>query len=513
MSQNGKGSLVLRPIAFAAFALLAAQCAQAADWNFTPRLILRETYSDNVTLAPTGQERSDFVTEVMPGFNLNAKGRRSQFNIDYTADWVTYARGTAGSNVQNSLNANGRAELKEDLLYLDARASIGNLSASAFGPQASNSIYATNNRTETRSYTISPYLRKRFQNFADVEARYAHDGVSSDTGGFATYNNDRFSLTANSGAAFTQVGWSGVYLRNQSSYSNLSSTNSDYANATLRYALSTQFALTGSVGYERYGYDFTTEEPKGASWSVGFAWQPSPRSSLAASAGRRFYGDAYSLNGVLRNRYTVWNASYDESITTTGAQLANSVSISTTTFLDQLFAASIPDAAQRAQAVDNYIRAAGLPATLAYRLPGLSNTFFLQKRTQASVGINISRSTVVLTAYNSINSPQSVAQGNSGLIANNNLLFAPDTRQTGLSALWTWRLAPLTTLNVNSQYYRTSSSAVDRVDHNELFTVGLSRQFLPKLSGTVELRRYQGTYGGVGDFRENAVSAFLSMRL
>jgi uncharacterized protein (PEP-CTERM system associated) len=513
MSRDRKGSFVLRPAALAVLGLLAAHAAQAADWTFTPRIGLRETYSDNINLAPSGQERSDFVTEVMPGFTLNAKGRRSQFNIDYNGDAVSYARGTAGTNYQNALNAFGHAELKDDLLFLDANAGISNLSASPFGAQANNSIYATNNRTEVRSYTISPYLRKRFQNYADVEARYAHDGVSSDFGGFATYNNDRFSLSANSGEAFGRVGWSGIYQRNQSSYSNLSSTNSDYANASLRYALTSQFALTGSVGYERYGYNFTTEEPKGASWSVGFAWQPSPRSSLTASAGRRFYGNAYSLNGVLRNRYTVWNASYDESVTTTGAQLANTVSISTTTFLDQLFAAQIPDAAQRAQAVAAYIRAAGLPATLAYQLPGLSNSFFLQKRAQASVGFNISHSTILLTAYSTVNSPQSVQQSGNALFSANNVAFSPDTHQTGLSALWTLRLAPQTTLNVNSQYYRTSSSSIDRVDHNELFTVGLSRQFLPKVSGTVELRRYQGTYGGVGNFRENAVSAYLSMRL
>lgn len=513
MSQGRKGSFVLRPAALAVFALLAAQAAQAAEWTFTPRLNLRETYSDNVNLAPSGQERSDFVSEVMPGFNLNGKGRRSQFNIDYAADAVNYARGAAGTNVQNALNATGHVELKDDLLFLDTHATISDMSASPFGPQASNSIYATNNRTEVRSYSISPYLRKRLQNYADVEARYAHDGVSSDNGAFATYNNDRFSLSANSGAAFTKVGWSTIYVRNQSTYSDLSSTNSDYANASLRYLLSEQFALTGSVGYERYGYNYTTEEPKGASWSVGFAWQPTPRSSLSASGGQRFYGNAYSLNGVLRNRYTVWNASYDESVTTTGAQLANTVSVNTSTFLDQLFAASIPDPAQRAQAVAAYIRSAGLPATLAYQIPGLSNSFFLQKRAQASVGINISRSTLVLTAYNSINSPQSVNQNNTALFGNSNLFIAPDTRQTGLSALWTWRVAPLTTVNVNSQYYRTSSGSIDRADHNELFTVGLSRQFMPKLSGTVELRRYQGTYGGVGDFRENAISAFLSMRL
>jgi hypothetical protein len=45
-------------------------------------------------------------------------------------------------------------------------------------------------------------------------------------------------------------------------------------------------------------------------------------------------------------------------------------------------------------------------------------------------------------------------------------------------------------------------------------TLGLSHQFSPRTTGTVELRRYQGTFNQAGtDFRENAISAYLSMRL
>lgn len=39
----------------AAVAMLAAGCAQAAEWSFTPTLDLRETYTDNVRLQAQGK--------------------------------------------------------------------------------------------------------------------------------------------------------------------------------------------------------------------------------------------------------------------------------------------------------------------------------------------------------------------------------------------------------------------------------------------------------------------------
>ena len=41
----------------------------AADWQVTPRVSMSETYTDNVTAAPS-DEQSDFITEISPGVNL-----------------------------------------------------------------------------------------------------------------------------------------------------------------------------------------------------------------------------------------------------------------------------------------------------------------------------------------------------------------------------------------------------------------------------------------------------------
>lgn len=516
MARNTCKEFVRRPAALAALAVLGMQAAPAlaAELRFTPTLTLRETYSDNIRLAPTGNEQSSFVTEVMPGFAVNGLGRRSQFQATYQARGVTYSNDVGSSNLQNYLNARGTAQLVDDLLFIDGTANITNLSTSPYGPQALNSSYAINNRSEVRTYSISPYVRQRYGSVAQAEARYTHQGLSSDTPGFSNYNTDLLNLFVNSGEAFRLVSWDVTASRRHSSYSSLSSVDNDYLNGVLRYKLTDQFSLTGSAGYERYTYQSINDGPRGASWSVGFDWRPSSRTSLAATAGRRFFGNTYSLNGVHRSRYTTWNISYNEDITTTQQQLVDSGSISTTAFLDQVFSATIADATARAQAVEAFIRATNLPATLANPNAGLSNRFFLQKRLQGSVALNTGKSTVLVSVYNTLRRPQTSVSDNAGLFTASNQLFIDESRQRGVSGLWNLRLTPSTSMNLNARYYRTTSLLSNRTDDNTLVTLGLSHQLSPKTTGTVELRRYQGSYSQTGtDFRENAISAYLTMRL
>jgi uncharacterized protein (PEP-CTERM system associated) len=143
----------------------------------------------------------------------------------------------------------------------------------------------------------------------------------------------------------------------------------------------------------------------------------------------------------------------------------------------------------------------------------LSNSFFLQKRLQGSVAYTAGKSTAVVSAYDTLRRPQSDNNANSGL-AGSSTFFSDQTRQRGVSGLYSLRLSSLSTMNLNAQYYRTTSLLSDVTDDNKLVTLGVSHQFSPRTTGTVELRRYQGSFNQTGaDFRENAISAYLSMRL
>ena len=81
----GMGSMVLSiksqfvskypliPLMGIACTLFCSTTAFAIDFIVMPSLTLQETYSDNVNLAPKGQEKSAFVTEISPGISFRGR--------------------------------------------------------------------------------------------------------------------------------------------------------------------------------------------------------------------------------------------------------------------------------------------------------------------------------------------------------------------------------------------------------------------------------------------------------
>lgn len=51
----------------------------------TPRLSVGTTYSDNIQLAPSGEEEGDTVLQVDPGISVRKQGGRLNLRLDYTA--------------------------------------------------------------------------------------------------------------------------------------------------------------------------------------------------------------------------------------------------------------------------------------------------------------------------------------------------------------------------------------------------------------------------------------------
>lgn len=109
-------------------------------------------------------------------------------------------------------------------------------------------------------------------------------------------------------------------------------------------------------------------------------------------------------------------------------------------------------------------------------------------------------------------SPEGV---DSGLIGAGNAALLNNTRQTGVNALWSYRLSQLTRANIDLTYTRFAFLAVDRVDNLGLARVSLVRQLpqlLPNMIGMLEVRHNmrQSSQPGLG-YHENAVVGTLSM--
>ena len=507
----------------AAAMLLMYSHAGAAEWKITPSLALIETYTDNVTLAPPGLEKSDFITQINPGISLTGTGPRLKLNANYVMQNLVYAEESSRNTMNHQLSANANAELVDNLFFLDGRAAIGQQNISLLGPQAADNVNTTGNRTDVQTYSVSPYLRHSFSNFASTEIRYTHDEVSTGGSGLSNSQADRIQLGLNSGSAFTTLGWGLNYSKGKTSYANTANLNpptldTEFLSGNLSYPVTPKFRLTATGGYEKNNYISIGPKPDGSFWSAGFSWAPSAMTSIDASAGRRFFGDTYSLAASHRTRLTAWSLGYSEDITSTRDQFLTPATIDTASLLDQILAATYPawaaaDPVLRQQLTNNYIQLNGLPKSLAESVNYLTNRLFLQKRLQASVAVTGAKNTLVLSLFHVTRDAQTSQTQDSSLFGSSTLALADSTKQVGGNAFWSWRLGPRTSANINAGLSRNSYPSLGRTDDDKTIRLSLSRQFQPKLNGSVELRRLQrdSSQDG-GDYRENALVASLFMR-
>lgn len=70
--------------------LMSASTAMAVEVTFTPRLTLREEFTDNFYRSPEDKE-DEYITTVAPGATLGFRGTTGELNLSYDPTYVTYA--------------------------------------------------------------------------------------------------------------------------------------------------------------------------------------------------------------------------------------------------------------------------------------------------------------------------------------------------------------------------------------------------------------------------------------
>jgi len=489
--------------------LLHSQHVVAAVWSTTPSLNLKETYSDNVALAPPGSERSDWITEINPGITSTGTGSHLNVHLTYIMQNLFYAKDSSQSKTNHLLGAGANAELVDEFLFLDGNASISQQNVSLFGPQAADNTNITGNRTRVTTYSISPYLRHSFGSIASSELRYTHNEVRTGVSGLSNSKGDGALFNLNSGPAFSRVGWGLHYNKQKTGYSNSPTVDTETSSANLGFSITPKFRLMATKGYEKYNYlSISGEPPEGHFWSAGFSWTPTARTSIDASSGNRFFGKTHSLIASHRSRNTVWNLNYSEDITTTQSQFLVPATI--TMDLAAICAAQHPNDPAWCQ---QFFLQTGFPPTLSNAVNYFTNQFFLQKQLQASVALNSAKSSLTLSAFKTLREAQTALTIDSLLLGSSNLTLYDNTEQIGGGALWSWHFSPLTNIHATTGYVKSRSITTGITNDNRTMGLGMTRQFRPKVNGSVDLRRNQQYSNQIGGgYQENAVTASLLMQ-
>lgn len=480
-----------------------------AEWKAAPSLALRQSYSDNITLAPKGGETSDYVTELTPRIMLTNRGPNLDASINYAMQNLLYARQNDSLRTFHLLNASLHAN-PADSLFVDAKGAIGQANISPFGQTAVDNLSVTGNRTNVRTYSISPYLLHRFRDSATTELRYTRDAVDTGSNDLLDNQSNRYLFKAFSGPAIFPYGWGFQYEQQDIKEDLGADAKIRKAFAVLFYRLSARWSLIGTAGHEDFNYVAIGDEPKGRRWSAGVEWRPTERTKVDASAGKRFFGDTYSLAASHRTRNAAFILQYKEDIISSRSRFLLPATNDTTALLDRAWQSSIPDNEARQQAVSNFIQNTGLQSALAEPAYTFTNRFSLDKTAQASIALTGARNSVLLGVFNTQRVPQSTASTSA---ATPFLSLSDDIKQTGVNATWTLRMSPRMSATAAAQYSRVESNTTTRKDTEKTLRLTLSRQIQPNIDGAIEVRRRQQDSNISGnDRRENAIAASLLIR-
>lgn len=497
--------------------LLAPTCR--AELKTVASVEARTTYTDNVQLAPDGEARSLWIAELVPGLAFSGHSRRVQLDAGYQAHLYGYSRADSAANRSRESEFHGalHAEAVDELLFIDASGAYRQQQVSAFGLPVADNQYLSANRAQVKSYRISPYLRHSFGPQLRGELHYTYDAVSSDQPGFAHSTGNCMQGTL-AGAGTARLGWS-LHASRQRLDSGVSpaSTATSYR-LDAQFALLTQWRLTASAGHERYTYAQQVGDlPSGKSWSVGMIWTPSSRTSVMASLGKRYFGNSNAFEALHRTRRSAWSLSYSTDVTTARDQFLLPASVSTAALLDGLFAAGVADPVQRQLAVAAFIKANGLPASIANNINYFSNRYVLQKQLQLGAVFTLPRSALVLSLFDNRRQALSAVGSDSALLGPVSAFYNDNVRQQGGGVTLNLRLRPHTTLNLSATAIRVrglgeadAAGIQAGSSRTRMLRAGLTQQLGRQLNAAIEVRRQQGNVqgavgGNAGAYHENAL--------
>ena len=430
--------------------VVTAAPAAAQTWTFGSAISARETVTNNVALQPSDQRRTDWITELTPSLRLSEKGARTTFDGTVSVPVILYAKNGGNNTAFPSANLLGDVKLIGDIFHVDGQVSIAQQYFNPFGAQPLGFDNITQNRIQTATYRISPYVRGITPGRISYELRNNNVWSYVSNAPLATSNFRYTEWTGKAADTEQKYGWQAEADYTDIDYYNADKVRTGLARVIGIYAADPQLRLSARGGYEEN--HFPQEDLRNAIYGAGFDWAPTPRGKISGYWEHRYFGSAYLFSLENRRALSVWSVRASRDVTTYPQALARlPAGGDVSALLNQIFLSTIPDPAARQQTVDQFILDHGLPPTLTSALSLYSQQTLLQQSQSTTVGLLGARNTVLLTLFNTRTEPI-VASGNplSGILAN-----GTSNRQTGASLLWSHKITPALVVDATLDRFRT----------------------------------------------------------
>lgn len=291
---------------------------------FQPRIETAVQYVSNVNLEESSSDALGMAgLELAPGFYASYGSATTMGVIDYSLIGRVWEESDY-NDVSNRLNANGQWDFVPEWLSLrgDASYTDGIVDPRAGLNYGGLGIFGSSNLNEVATASISPVLRRRFNDF-EVAAQYRYgrtwyldEDDNQPNLGF-TYNQDSTDQSVNVSVGTVDTGArlsaKVFYDWQKSEYDVALPYEYERTGIDLGYTLGRTITLVGDAGLES---DLDESSSAGGLdsefWSAGLRWDPDDRTSAEGRYGERFFGDSWSLSAKHRARLLEFDASYSE---------------------------------------------------------------------------------------------------------------------------------------------------------------------------------------------------------
>jgi uncharacterized protein (PEP-CTERM system associated) len=367
--------------------------AVAGDPEFSARLTTELTLTDNAQLSSTNEE-TDLILRLSPSILARGRGGRLNWSVGYSPNLVFYASNADRNSAQSNLNAYATLEAVDNWLFVDGRATVLQTFENPFLPTPSDATLATDNRVETYTFGLSPYIRGEL--FGNYRYLVRNDNYFSNA---QNVSGDVFSnsVLGTIDSPMQQLFYGADASYDRTKFSNQQAFTAQLVRARIGLRVTPELSLRASGGYEWNNYGLT--DYSGAIYGVGFDWTPTPRTNVSGTWEERFFGPSYRATFSHRTRLTSWSLTGYRNTETYNNTLLRLTSGDTRESLDEILTARITDPLVREAAIDQFMSQTGLPEFLGGPVFFYNQNIFLVERIDARVGILGVRNSLYLRAF------------------------------------------------------------------------------------------------------------------
>jgi hypothetical protein len=299
--------------------------ANAEDWQISPAISAVYSYIDNVDLS-ANQKNGDAIISIIPEITAAKKSTRMDFAANYAVQVVRYRDNDQADNEYQSGGLLANFKFVPEKFQLETNAVYGQQPiAVATAPVPPNVGFISTNRTNVLTYYVKPILTLDHGKYVAFYADYTYEGFKADevAAGNDHVKNTKEHVALENPKSSQRLAWSFDYQRNRFDITGADNQYTD-TKLSLAYRVTPWFSLIASGGKEENEVTNSLLGSGDTYWKAGFSWQPSTRTAVTITHGKRFFGDSTYASISHKRHRTEFSLSYDETLTSTASiQISN----------------------------------------------------------------------------------------------------------------------------------------------------------------------------------------------